>query len=196
MTEVESTNISPAVAEAKARRDGKKVKIGEETELSTGVRVKLKRVPQGLIEEVVNRVKDPKVPVYFDPEKEREMPNPSDPDYLNAKAQAERDRSVAAIETIVLFGIELLDGLPEDDDWLTKLKFMARRGLFDIDEYDLDDPLDKEFLYKRYIALSDEDFIMISSTVSGAIDEEEIRKARQSFRDDALRDGDNGSEAG
>ena len=188
MTQLETTDVSPAVVEAKARRDGKnKVRPGEVVELSTGVRVELKRVPPGLLEDVVNRVKDPEVPVFFDPNKEREMPNPTHPDYLNALKQAERDRSIAVIETTILFGLDLVDGMPEDDDWLKKLKFLARRGVFDLEQYDLDDELDQEFLYKRYIALGDKDFAMLTSLISG-IDPEEIEKAQKSFRDDAIRE--------
>lgn len=194
MTQVESTPTSPAVAEAKARRSGTKIAIGEEIELSTGVRVVLQRVPPGLLEDVVNRVKDPEVPVYYDTDKDREIPNPSHPDYLKAMKQADRDRSVAVIEATVLFGIELVDGLPDDDGWLKKLRFLDRRGVFDLEAYDLDDELDKEFVYKRYIALGDQDFVTLTSLVSG-IEPEEIEKAQRSFRDEATREAYRGSSA-
>lgn len=187
MTQVESTNVSPAVAEAKALRDGRKIEVGEEIELSTGVRVILRRVPPGLLEDVVNRVKDPEVPIFYDTDKDREIPNPSHPDYLRAKEQANRDRSVAIIETTVLFGIELVDGLPEEEAWLKNLRFLSKRGVFDLDAYDLDDNLDKEFLYKRYIALGEKDFVLLTSLVSG-IDPKEIEKAQRSFPDDEARE--------
>lgn len=183
MTET-SQKVSPAVEEAKSRR--KKAKRGGIIELSTGVRIKLTGVPPALLEDVVSRVEEPRVPMWFNPDKDREEPNPNDPDYIRALNEVERERSVAILEAVVLFGMELVDGLPEDDSWLKKLRLMDRRGTFDMSGYDLDDELDLEFLYKRYIALGMEDLAFVVSTVSG-VDEEDINKAREAFLDDQKR---------
>lgn len=186
MTET-SQKVSPAVEEAKSRR--KKAKRGDEIELSTGVRIKLTGVPPALLEDVVARVKEPKVPTWHNPDKDREEPNPNDPEYIKALNEVERERSVAILEAVVLFGMELVDGLPKDGAWLKKLRLMDKRGTFDLSGYDLEDDLDLEFLYKRYIALGMEDLAFVVSTVSG-VDEEDIKKARDAFLDDQKRKAD------
>lgn len=181
MTET-SQKTSPAVAVAKEQRS--KPDLGGIIELSTGVRIRIRTVPPGLLEDVVAQIEDPPVPMFYDEEREREYPNPTDPQYAKDMAHAERDRSIAMIETIVLFGIELVDGLPEDEDWVRKLKFLHKRGVFDLSGYDLKDDLDKEFLFKRYICLGNaEDLSHIVSSVQG-IQPEDIDRARHTFLDE------------
>lgn len=181
MTET-SQKTSPAVVEAKERRTRQK-KDGIIT-LSTGVRIKLSAVPPGLVEDVVAQIKDPPVPMFYDEEREREYPNPADPGYVKALQQVERDRSVAMIEAVILFGIDLVDGLPEDGAWLKKLRFMGKRGTFDLSGYDLDDELDKEFLFKRYICLGNaDDLAILVSSVQG-IEPQDVENARRTFLDD------------
>lgn len=177
--------VSPAVVEAKSRRT--RAQMGDVVELTTGVRVRLSNVPPGLLEDVVSHIQDPPVPTWFNEDKGREEPNPADPDYQKALATAERDRSVAVIEAVVLFGIELVDGMPEDDGWLKKLQFMSRRGKLNLGEYDLEDELDREFLYKRYIILGKDDLALVVSSASG-VSPEEIEKARETFLHDQGRE--------
>lgn len=187
MTET-SQKTSPAVVAAKENRN--KPKAGSVQTLSTGVRIKVNTVPPGLVEDVMAQVKEPPVPMFYDEERDREYPNPTDPEYIKALQQVERDRSVAMIEAIVLFGIELVDGLPDDETWLKKLRFMGRRGTFDISGYDLDDELDREFLFKRYICLGTaDDLALLVSSVQG-IEPQDIDKARQTFLDDTNGEAD------
>ena len=157
-------------------------KIGQPAEYyleAYQIRVRLVPVPPQLIDEVSNRIEDPEVPMWHNPDKDRDEPNPNDPAYKKAMDAAVRQRGLAAIDTMCMFGIELIDGLPDDELWLSKLRLMEKRGLLSLSSYDLDDPMDKEFLFKRYIAASNE-LTQAVMRVSG-ITPEEVAKAEQSF---------------
>jgi len=186
----ENTTVSPAVLEAKARQEEEK--YDGIIELTTGVRVRLGHVPPGILEDVAHRVKPPKVPSWFNPDKGVEEPNPNHPDYLAAVAQYELDQAAAVMDAIALFGMELVDGVPEDDSWISKLKILSKRGGFDITGYDFDDPVEREFLFKRYIALGNEDLVTLGKAV-GTVTSHDIERARASFRDDETREADRGS---
>lgn len=162
--------------------------VGAEQILSTGVRARIVPVAASLIEEVTRRVEDPEVPIWHDPDRDKDIPNPDHPVYLRELEEARRQRGEAAMEAMILFGVELIDGLPEDDGWLDKLKFLDKRGMLDLSGYDLDDPLDKEFVYKRYIAVGSADFIRIGR--ESGLSEEGIRAAGDTFRGDEARDAD------
>lgn len=152
----------------------------EEVVLTTGVRARLVPVSASLIDEVVAEIQPPDVPVWTNPEKDREEPNPNDPEYLRKLADVERRKGVAAIDAMILFGVELLDGLPEDDGWLTKLKFLEKRGKLNLDDYDVDDEIDKAFLFKKFVAVSSDDLMTLSS-LSG-VSQEDVAKATDGFR--------------
>ena len=53
--------------------------------LSTGVKARLKPVSQSIIQDAVALCKEPRVPMWANPDKDgREEPNPLHPDYLEA----------------------------------------------------------------------------------------------------------------
>ena len=113
---------------------------------STGVRGRLKSVAPSLIDTVVSKVKEPKVPNWHNPDKDRDEPNPADPDYLQALDQYNHDRGVAAMDAMAMFGVQLESGLPEDESWiddLSLLEIVVNR----------EDTASKTFAYKRYIAV-------------------------------------------
>ena len=116
--------------------------------LSTGVRVRIKPVPPALVNDVMLRVKPPRVPVVFNEKKGRDEPNPLDPGYVADLERYEQERGAAALDAAAMFGLELVDGLPEDDTWLRKLKILGIQVE--------DDPITQEFLYKKYIALGND----------------------------------------
>jgi len=156
--------------------------------LSTGVRARLVGVSQSVIQDALGMTEEPEVPIWKHPEKDREEPNPNDPKYLRAMEEYGRERMRVVFDTLSLFGIELVDGLPEDDAWLKRLKLNARLGNLDLSKFDLDDEIDQEFLYKRYVALGNDDFIIIGR-LSG-INEEDVAAAAESFQGDSARDTD------
>ncbi len=179
--------MSIALDKAKEIKDGDSEDV---VTLSRGIRMKVVPIPPGLLEDILSSIEEPEVPMWYNPDKERDEPNPMDPGYLRAKKQVDREQTVATMDTIALFGMELVDGLPDDDSWVRKLQFLEKRGRVNLDDYDLDDELDREFLYKRYIALGAKDFELVQRKVMG-LSEEEIELARkQTFPDDETGDSD------
>lgn len=169
------------IAKEQDEQDGSRV-------LSTGVRARMVPVAASLISEVASRVKDPPVPMCYIKEKDREEPNPDDPEYLRQLAEATAKRGTVSIETMVMFGVELIDGVPEDDTWLNRLKFLEKHGNLDLGEYDLDDPMEREFVYKLYIAVGSNDIVEIAK-MSG-ISPEEVERASESFQSPEARTAD------
>lgn len=162
----------------------------EEVTLSTGIRVRLKPVSSSLVEEMKASVPVPEVPRVFIPEKEREEENPNDPRYTAALEEMERQQARAIFDALLIFGVELLDGLPEDDDWLKKLQFLEKRGNMDLSGFDLKDDFDLELLYKRYVAFAGEDMKLIGGL--HGYRPLEVARARSMFLGDAKRDTDRG----
>jgi hypothetical protein len=115
-----------------------------------GVKYSLRR-SAALMERVTAKIEMPPVPMWFDKETEREVPNPNHPDYIDAVSKVEQRRGTAIYDALVMFGIRLENGLPQNDEWLINLKFMAKHEMLDLDEFDLDDQQDREFLYKRFV---------------------------------------------
>lgn len=148
--------------------------------LSGNVRAKIVGVPATLIDEVSSRVKDPDVPMWRNEEKDREEPNPSDPKYIKELSEAARQRGLAAVDAMCMFGVELIDPVPDKDTWLKKLQYMEKHGRMDLSSYDLNDPMDIEYLWKRFIAV-DATVIQAITRLSG-ISAEDIAEAERSFR--------------
>lgn len=140
--------------------------------LSTGYRARLKPVAASLVDEVTARIEDPPVPTWFNPEKEREEENPHDPAYQRAVAKAERARAGAATDALIMFGVELVDPLP-DNGWERQLRLL---GI----EVDAEDVLGREFYFKKYIAVGSEDLILVS-TLTG-LTQADIDQAVRSFQ--------------
>jgi hypothetical protein len=199
MTEKETTSTrsqtkrrqgSKAIEVAKSKRD--KPELGTIITTKTGVMIRIVPVAAHLLDEVMHEVKDPEIPVQYIEEKSRDEPNPFDKQYLKDLAEAEHARGIAASDTLILFGVELFDGMPEDDTWLKKLKWLEKKGKFDLSGYDLDDEMDLEFVYKKYYVVSARD-IPIVGTVSG-MSEEEIERAMRGFSGDEGEEPDSESE--
>lgn len=151
----------------------------KEITLPTGVKALIMPVSASLISEVTGSVKTPVVPIWHNEDKGRDEPNPSDPAYMEALEDMERERGMAAIDAMIMFGVELVDGLPQDDGWLKKLKYLEKRGRLVLEGYDLNDSMDLEFLYKRYIAVDSSVLEMI--TEASGVSPEEIDLAESSF---------------
>jgi len=96
----------------------------------------------------------------------------------------------ATRDALLVFSLELMDGVPQAGEWLERLRFLERRGHIGLDEYDLDNPLDLEYLYKKHVAMGDENDWMLLNT-TGRVTPEEVARAEDSFRGDAPRDADN-----
>ena len=148
--------------------------------MPNGVKVRINPVAPNLIDDVTSRIEDPPVPMWHNPEKDRDEPNPADPDYLKSMARAERKRNTAAVDAMLMFGVELVDGLPEDTSWKEKIKFMVSADLLDLGDLDIDDPLTAEYLYKKYIITSAP--VLENLTRVSGLPTEEIERAERSFQ--------------
>lgn len=177
-----SAKASPAVTVAKSL-NGHSNGDGIVT-LSTGIRGRFKSVPAMTIEAAQAMIKDPPVPLQAIEGRDHPVENPVDPDYIKARMEANRERGEAAIDVMVLFGLELVDGLPDDDTWLKQLKFLEKRGHLDLSSYDLKDEVEREFVYKRFIATGSDDLVAIGQ-MSGLKDKD-VQAAREAFQGGAV----------
>ncbi len=147
--------------------------------LSTGVRARLHYVAGNTIGKVVSKVKDPKIPMWHNPDKDRDEENPNDPDYIVEVDKVNADRNEAIMDTLIILGCKLVDPLPPDDEWLPDLQFLAKRTGLDLNIFDWDDPQEKGFVYKKYVALGARDLTELSKMAG--ITQEEVDIAVKSF---------------
>lgn len=169
---------NPVVATAKEVRRGDQ---GESIVLSTGVRARLAAVGASLIEDAASRVDYPPVPTFYNEDKGREEENPNDPAYLKACADIDRQRARAANEAMVMFGVDLVDPIDFDGAWIKRLKWLEKRGRIELSEFDMDDEMDLEFLYKRYIAVGARDIVMLGKAIG--MGRADLETALASFQD-------------
>jgi len=158
--------------------------------LSTGVVVRLKPVSSSLVEEMKAAHEMPPVPVVWIEAKEREEENPNDPRYIEAVEEVQRKRADAIFDALCTFGVELVDGLPEDEKWIKRLKLLERRGSLNLSGFDLNDDFDLEFLYKRYVAVAGTDLQLIGGL--HGFRPMEVARARAMFLGDEGGDTDRG----
>ena len=165
---------------------------GKKTEnvvtLSTGIQAILRPVSASLLQDVMSRIVDPAEPWVMNEEKGRKEIDPYDTEYLAKIASNNRERARASMDAMAMFGIDLVDGLPEDTTWLKRLRQFEKLGYLDLAQFDLEDDIDQEFLYKRYIALGNQDLMDIGR-MSG-IRQEDIAEAEASFRGESRGDTD------
>lgn len=145
-----------------------------------GYRFRPKAIPIAIISDVTNRIPEPEVPTWHNTEMDRDEENPNDPAYLRAKETVERKRGEAMIDATVMFGIELPDGVPPTEKWLPKLQFMEKHGQIDLSGYNLDDPLEREYVFKKYIIANIGIINAIQSMSS--VTPEDIGRAGKPFR--------------
>jgi len=156
-----------------------KANSARERTLTSGVRVRIAPISASLIMDVQAQIHYPPVPEIWDEEKQRPYQNPDSPEYKRQVDEVDERRSMAAMDAIVMFGIELADGLPEDDTWLRKLKTLERAGRIDLSGFDLEDEIDLEFLFKRFVAVSTDDFNIINAMVN--VSAEGVEQVEESF---------------
>jgi len=180
MTKAKSSPAIDAVREQRVRDSA--------VTLSTGVQARFVSVAASLIDKVTSRIVDPDIPRQFIEKKGREEENPFDPDYIKTIRENEVKRNKVALDTLILFGVDLVDGVPEDSLWMPKLKYLEKLGHIDLSEYDLEDEYEREFVYKQFIAVGSDDIVEVLRR--SGISEEDIAQAAKSFRSDEERNAD------
>jgi hypothetical protein len=191
MTEVKNDLNAPGravIQTAKIQNNG-----AEAIVLSTGVRARIKSVAASLLDKVSSGIPEVDVPVEFNEDKQRNEPNPLSPEYLAAKKARNKARGEAVIEAAIMFGVELLDPIPPLDEWMDKLKFLEKRGHLDLHEFDLEDPIELEYLYKSMIAVGPQDLQIVMASAS--IPTEALTRAAESFQREEKRATDTKSQS-
>lgn len=168
--ENENATITVAKEQTKAAQD-------DIITLPSGRRVKYHPVAANLIREVQSRIPEPIVPTFQNPnDKTKTLPNPSSPTYIRELAQVTEQRTQAAMDALLMFGLELVDPLPQEDTWLRKLIVLKT---IDASEVENADQFAKELWYKKYI-VADVTVIQAISKLAG-VTQEDIAKATDSF---------------
>lgn len=163
----------------KAQEKESKMAYGGTVTLSTGVVLRVKRVPASMIELGLHRGKPPTPPVQWIEEKGREEENPTDPDYLDALGTFYREAGEKYMRALVTFGTELVlvpEGFdrPEDPGWVEYL------SLFDMEIPEAGPR--RYYLWARYWAMREPSDV---AAVNEAIQEENA--VREATVADAMR---------
>lgn len=162
---------------------------GENLVLSTGVRARLRPVAPRLLDDVAYKIKDPDPPMWHNEAADRDEPNPFDSVYNRELAETQRARGLAQLDVLIVCGVELLDGIPDVKSWLPPLKMLERltKQPF-LDGFDLNDELDREYVYKKYVAVGNAD--LVNLTKLAGLTPAEVDQAVKAFSGDKERGAD------
>lgn len=153
---------------------------GNEITLASGVRARIRPVSAKLLDAVARTVPEPEVPKQFVESVGREEENPLHPAYLRAIEEANHLRGTRTTEALMLFGVDLLDPIPPDEEWLPKLRYLEGRGMLNLEDYDFSDQTEKELCYKSFIAITGPDLVLV--TMASGLTEQEVADAEDSFQ--------------
>ena len=146
-----------------------------------GVKLRIRPVSALLIQEITSHIKDPRPPIQPNPDKDGRMEeNPFDPEYLEAVKVANTQRALATSDTMVMFGLELMNGLPSDETWIKKLKWLEKSGRIDLSNVNFEDPFEKEFAFKKFIAATNPNIMEV--TRASGVSQADIDSATDSFQ--------------
>jgi hypothetical protein len=146
-----------------------------------GVMIKVRPVSALLIQEITSRIKDPNPPMQPNPDKDGRMEeNPFDPTYVDELRETTTRRALATSDTMVMFGLELVDGLPKDETWIKKLKWLEKTGRLDLSDIDFNDPFEKEFAFKKFIAATNPTIMEV--TRASGVTQADLDTATESFQ--------------
>lgn len=175
---------SPIVKQLKELEDG------DIKTLSSGVRVIIKGISQFTLQSMVANSDTVKPPRFVDPETGREVENFNDPDYIDALNTANMKKGLMVMDAM-LVSVILVDGLPEDDDWVEELRFQEKLGILSLDKLDFNRKIEKEYAYKKYMAFkSKEDMDLLQMRARKV--EEAAEKTDAIFPVDEASAADNG----
>jgi len=159
-----------------------KESVSDEYTLSTGIRVKLKPVSIELLRSVASKIKEPTVPMVMNQDKGREEPNPDDPEYKRQVATTNEAQFMAVLDVVLIEGMELLEEIPDVNDWWPSLQLLQKLGHIQLpDNLDLDNQLEREYLYKKFKAIGKDDLNLINRCYG--ISQEDVSIAEDTFRD-------------
>lgn len=163
--------------QVKKNNSKKKVYINDD-----GVKYRLVPVSAIMVQAAMDKIPDPVIRTYTDKKTGKELPNPAHPDYARELKEVEHARQLASMDAMVMFGIEIIGEIPEDNKWIKQMLFMELISEGDAEDAMTDD-FAKEFYYKKF-KMGDPSTIGKLGELSG-ITEEKIASATKSFPSDA-----------
>jgi len=112
----------------------KALEITKETDISTlpgGVRVKFNQISLSILDAINRKFPDPEPPLVeieskSTPDNPYYESNPNDPDYAVRLRNVAQERGTAMIDAMIIMGVELIDGVPDDENWLRPLSSIRR----------------------------------------------------------------------
>ncbi len=174
--------VSPkkAAADTKKASANKKKSKNKITTTPSGYRVKLVPVAANVLREAQSRIPDATTRTFTNPTDGKEYENPAHPEYIAEVKLVQEERTKASMSAMVLFGMELLEPIPEDNEWLEKCRFAK---LITEEEYkeaiSTDGKYMREMLFKTYVV---SDFTIINQIASmSGVTQEMVAQARDSF---------------
>ncbi len=173
-----SNNVAAKAAVAQKESKTKKKTQDDIVVLASGIRVRYRPVGANAIREAQARIPDAVVPTFTDPNTGKEQPNPAHPAYAAEQKEIDALRTTAAMDVLMLLGIELVDPMPEDASWLDSFVFLKLISAEDA-KFAQDSPIALELYYKKYV-VADANVITQLGQLAG-VTQEMIAEARDSF---------------
>ena len=151
--------------------------------LSTGVKLKIKTVPQLLLADIVKSFERPKPPVVFIEGKGRTEENPDDPDYQERLANYNNNVGMGINDAFILKGTSLLHcpkevEPPESDGWIEESILLGIR-------INSDSTKARYLSWIKHIAAPNDSDIKLIVTEVGrqsGVSEQDVSEAVQRFR--------------
>lgn len=182
-TNVKEKDVNVAAKAAVAQKEKKEKKPQDDiVVLMSGIRVRYRPVGANAIREVQSMIPDAVIPTYTDPNTGKEEPNPAHPKYAAELKEVDALRTTAAMDVLMLRGIELVDEIPEDLTWLDQFVFLKLISKEDA-KFAQNNPIALELYYKKYV-VADANVITQLGQLAG-VTQEMIAEARDSFPSDS-----------
>ncbi len=153
--------------------------------LSNKIKLRVGAVPPLLLNQVRTQIPPPKVPTFFNADKQRDEENPNDPGYEATLQEYYATIGMAVVDLLLLKGVEILrvpKGIPKWDssDWHEDLAFVGLK----VPESENG----RRLVWLRSIALAtqaDVSLLMSKLFRMHGISEEDVAVAAESFRGQA-----------
>jgi hypothetical protein len=167
-------------------------KAGKETvRLSSGVVVRTKPIPPLLISNFVAKAEPPKIPEIWDEDRERSIPNPNHPDYLEALERYRFLLGAKVLDLLIMAGTSI-EEVPDEVSSIEDTEWEAIYALLNEDPIPSSGP-------RRYLAwmqtvaiLTTEDIELVRglSMQGSTLTEEDVAAATKGFRSLQVREAD------
>ena len=178
-----SNNVAAKAAVAQKESKTNKKTQDDIVVLASGIRVRYRPVGANAIREFQANIPDAVPPTFTDPATGKEQPNPASPSYMANQKLVDEERTSAAMNALMLGGIELVDGMPDRDEALLDrwefLKLISEEEAIFAKKNDTA----YELYYKKYV-VADANVITQLGQLAG-VTQEMIAEARDSFPSNA-----------